>query len=380
MAGHPDPIPVHRPLLGAPEREALLAQFDRGVIDGDGATGQRVEARLEALTGSPHVLLVNSATAALELALELIDLGPGDEALCPSWTFPSTANAVLRTGARPVFVDVLPGSLTLDPDDVARALTPATRVVLPVDYAGIGNDVAALRAVCGPDVAVVSDTAHGLGATRDGRPLGTDGEAAALSFHASKNLVCGEGGALLLRDDAHAARAERLREKGTSRAAFLRGEVDHYEWVDVGTSGTLSDLLAALLEAQLERLDAVTAERRRLAARYDEAFADLAGSGALRLLEVPAGCAPNGHLYAVRTRDRAARDRLAAGLAERGISAPIHFVPLHGTAFARQRLGDQRPLPVTEDAGETLLRLPLFAGLTDDQQQRVVEGVRALVG
>jgi dTDP-4-amino-4,6-dideoxygalactose transaminase len=374
-----DPIPVHRPSLGPLEREALLRCLELGQLDGDGLCSRQVEDLLEQLTGSPHVLLTNSATAALELALELLGVGPGDEVVCPSFTFPSTANAILRVGARPVFADVDPDTLCLDPEDVARVTGPATRAAIPVDYAGMGCDLGALRQALPASAFVVEDAAHGIGALRNDRHVGVDADAAALSFHASKNITSGEGGALLLPTKELAARAEIRREKGTNRTAFLRGEVNRYEWIDTGTSGTLAEPLAALLLAQLARVDELTSSRRRLVSRYDTGLAQLFADGRLRPLRPPTCARPNGHLYAVRTRDEAGRRALQEGLRETGIDAPIHFVPLHTSRFATQQLGAQRALPVTEDAEATLLRLPLFADLTDAQQDRVVARVLALL-
>ena len=370
----PEPIPLHRPMLGEAEREAVTRCLAEGQLDGDGPRGRAIEARLASITGSRHVLLTTSATAALELALQLLDLGPGDEVVCPSFAFPSSANAILRCGATPVFADVHAEHLCLDPDDVARVTTAATRAVLPVDYGGVGCDPVALRDACGrDDILLVQDAAHGIGARRHGRHVGLDADATALSFHVTKNVTCGEGGALLLQRDELASRAEVLREKGTNRAAFLRGEVPRYEWVDVGTSGAPSDLLAALLDAQLDRLDDWTALRRSQVRAYDEALTPHFEAGRLVPQRVPPGCEPNGHLYVIRTRDGVARRALAAHLSAAGIEAPIHFVPLHSTAFAARRLGPQRPLPVTDLVGETLLRLPIGPHLRPGDQQRVID-------
>lgn len=380
MGSSPE-IPQHRPILGQAEQEALAACLAAGRLDGDGPICRQVEACLRELTGSAHVLLTGSATAALELGLQLLQVGPGHEVICPSWTYPSTANAVLRCGARPVFADVDEDHLCLDPADVARVASDKTRCVLPVAYGGVDADLPALRqASGGPGVSVLLDAAHGLLARRDGRHLGLDADAAALSFHATKNVTSGEGGALLLQDDALARRAEVLREKGTNRAAFLRGEVPRYEWVDLGTSGGLSELLAALLSAQLPQAQGWTGQRRQQVAHYDEALAAVFESGQLRPQGVPAGCTPNGHLYTLRTTDEGARTALAQHLAAAGIESPIHFVPLHTSAFARQQLGPQRALPVTERVGATLLRLPLGPHLRAGDQERVIAALLSWLG
>ncbi len=376
-------IPFHVPTLGPLEAQAAAQAVAAGLFEGDGPICRRVEEALRARTGSRHALLVTSATHALELALLLLEVGPGDEVVLPSFTFPSAANAILLRGARPVFADVRADTLELDAQDVARVLSPATRAVLAVDYGGVGSDLGALRAVLDaarPGIAIVEDAAQGLGAFRDGVHLGVGARAGALSFHASKNVACGEGGALLLQDDALAGRAEVLREKGTDRAAFRRGERPRYEWVATGSSWVLSDLLASVLEVQLRRADEITAARLGIARRYDEGLADLYAEGRLIPQTVPAGCRPNGHLYAVRTADAPTQRALRAHLAAAGIDAPFHFVPLHTTAYARAVAGPPRALPVTEAAWNGLLRLPIHPSLDRASQERVVRAVREGLG
>jgi dTDP-4-amino-4,6-dideoxygalactose transaminase len=338
------------------------------------------ERRLAQLSACREAVAVNTGTSALHLALVALGGGPGDEVILPSFTFPSTANCILQCGARPVFADVRVDTLELDAADVARVLSPHTAAVIPVDYGGSGCDLPALRAVLGPDIPIVEDAAQGIGAWRGGQHLGAGADCGAISFHSTKNVTCGEGGVLLVRDDAVFRRAEIVREKGTNRAAFLRGEVPRYEWVAQGSSYALSDLLAAVLLEQLRKLPALTQARRARQARYDEAFADLYAGGVLRPLAVPADSRPNAHVYAIRTRDSADQQTLRRHLEARGIAAPFHFVPLHTTDFARARLGPPRDLPVTDDAWATLLRLPLYPRLTEGQQQRVIEAVRGWAG
>jgi dTDP-4-amino-4,6-dideoxygalactose transaminase len=382
----PSPIPYHASDLGPQELAAVARCLQGGRIGGNGPLCRRAEERLREITGARHALLVTSATHALELALLALEVGPGDEVICPSYAFPSAATAILQRGARPVFADIRADTLELDAEDAARQLSPRTRAVLPVDYGGVGSDVATLRAALAGaagkagarrDVAVLEDAAQGIGARRGGRHLGADADAAVISFHATKNVTCGEGGVLLLAAGPAARRAEIAREKGTNRAAFERGEVDHYEWVAPGSSYVLSDLLASLLLAQLERLDELTAARRAVAARYDAGLQELYASGALRPQRVPPGCESNGHVYAIRTRDAASQKALRRHLSECGIEAPFHFVPLHTTAFARQAFGPPRALPVTEDAWATLLRLPIRPSLTEPDQARVIDAVRS---
>jgi dTDP-4-amino-4,6-dideoxygalactose transaminase len=379
----PAPIPFHVSDLGADELAAVAAALQSGQLGGDGPRCREAEAALRELTGSRHALLVTSATHALELALLALDVGPGDEVVLPSFTFPSTANAILQRGARPVFADVRADPLELDAADVARVLSPRTAAVMPVDYGGAGCDLPALRAVLAAaprHIAVVEDAAQGIGAYRGGLHLGTAADCGAISFHATKNVTCGEGGVLLLQDEALFRRAETGRDKGTNRAAFQRGEVPRYEWVAQGSSYVLCDLLAALLLCQLRRLPELTAARLLRKHRYDEAFADLYADGVLRPLAVPADARPNAHLYAVRATGAEAQQALRTHLAARGIAAPFHFVPLHTTAFARTLGGPPRHLPVTDDAWASLLRLPLYPQLAEGQQQRVIEAVRGWAG
>ena len=371
------PIRLHRPELGPEEEVAVLASLRAGDLSGDGPHVARLAERLVALTGIPHALPQPSATAALETAFDALELGPGDEVVVPSFTFPTTVSGLLTRGVTIVFADVDPETLCLAPGDVARVASPRTRALLPVDYAGVAADLPALRAACPrSDLLVIEDAAHAVGTRVDGCHVGAQADATVFSFHQTKNMTCGEGGALLLHDDAIARRAEVLGDKGTNRGAFLRGEVARYEWVASGGSGQLADPLAAILLAQLDKLEAITDARRAVAASYDEAFASLFDEGALRPQRESAGCRRNGHLYVVRTRDGEARARLLATLAADGIEAAFHFVPLHTTAFARKIVGAPRPLPVTDDVGETLVRLPIHAGLAEDDVLRVIESVR----
>jgi dTDP-4-amino-4,6-dideoxygalactose transaminase len=377
------PIPFHVSDLGPEESVAAAECVRSGLIAGDGALGQKAEEVLCEITGSAHALLVTSATHALELAAAALDLGPGDEVICPSFAFPSTANCILQRGATPIFADIDADTLNLDPEDVARVASPRTRAVMPVDYAGIGCNVDALREAAASGgatarVAVIEDAAQGMDAYRDDAHLGTAADAGALSFHATKNITCGEGGALLLRDESVFRKAEIVREKGTNRAEFMRGEIPKYEWVGQGSSYVLSDILAALLLVQFDKLPELTARRLQIKARYDEAFAELAASGRLRLQVEPADTRPNGHIYAVRATDATAKVALRAHLDAHGVPAPFHFVPLHTTAYATSTFGEPRDLPVTADAWNTLLRLPIHPSLSDDQVQRVIDAVTSM--
>ena len=368
-------IPLSAPWFDEEEprrvREALA-----GRVAGDGPFGKRVEARLAVLLGAPRVLLTTSCTHALELALLALGVGPGHEVLCPSFTFVSTANAALRVGARPVFADIEEQTLGLDPADVERRLTPRTRALIPVHYAGVAPDMDALLALASDHgVRVVEDAAQGLGATFKGRPLGVLGDAGCFSFHETKNVTCGEGGALALRDPELIRRAELVREKGTNRSAFLRGEVDRYTWVSEGSSYVLSDVLAAILDAQLDKLDRIQERRRRVTETYRAGLRAWARARDVRLFEPPAERVCNDHLFYLLFPGPSERDYCLAALRERGIGAAFHYVPLHTSPYGRSLAETVPALPVTESVAGRLLRLPLHPLLSPEDVERVIEAV-----
>jgi dTDP-4-amino-4,6-dideoxygalactose transaminase len=368
-------IRFHSPSYDERELEAVRAAL-AGHSQGDGPIGRRVEARLAELTGASRVLLTTSCSHAMELALLALGVGPGHEVICPSFTFASTANAALRVGARPVFAEIEEATLGLDPRDVERRLTPRTAVLLPVHYAGVAPDMEALLDIAKRrGLRVVEDAAQGIAARWRGRALGTLGDAGCLSFHETKNLSCGEGGALLVSDPELAKRAEIAREKGTNRAAFFRGEVDKYTWVAEGSSYVLSDVLAAILDAQLDKLAEVQARRAAVVARYRAGLADWAAREGVRLpAELPER-EPNHHVFYLLYPETARRDRAMAALRARGVMATFHYIPLHSAPHGR-RIGADYELPVTERVSATLLRLPLHARLADADVDRVIDAVR----
>jgi dTDP-4-amino-4,6-dideoxygalactose transaminase len=375
-AALPHPIGLSVASLGELEAERVR-QALKGRLAGDGPFGRKVERKLAAMLGVPRVLLTTSCTHALELALMALEVGPGHEVICPSFTFVSTANAVLRVGARPVFADIEDETLGLDPREVERRLSPRTRAILPVHYAGVAPDMDSLLELSrARGLFVVEDAAQGLGATLHGRPLGALGDAGCFSFHETKNITCGEGGALALRDTALAARAEIIREKGTNRAAFLRGETDKYTWVAEGSSFVLSDVLAALLDAQLDRFEDIQARRAARAARYLSELAEWGQHHGVRLPADPPGRRSNHHLFALLFPSEGLRDRCLTSLRAEGIQAAFHYVPLHSSPFARQQGLYAGSLPVTERVAATLLRLPLHPSLSDEDVDRVLEAVR----
>jgi dTDP-4-amino-4,6-dideoxygalactose transaminase len=347
-----------------------------GRIGADGPFTRGCARLLEERFGIARVLMTPSCTAALELAAMLCGLGPGDEVILPSFTFVSTANAVARLGARPVFVEVRPDTLNLDESRVAAAITPRTRAIIPVHYAGVGCAMDEILAVAeAHGLCVIEDAAQGVNAFVDGRALGSIGGLGTYSFHETKNFTCGEGGALCVNDPALIARAEILRDKGTDRARFLRGEVDKYTWVDVGSSYLPGEIACAFLLAQLEAMDAITEARRQVDALYRDRLAVLEEEGLARLPHVPAGCAPNYHNFFLILPDPEARDALMDDLRRRGIASAFHYIPLHSSPMGR-RLGYRaEDLPLTEDLSRRLLRLPFHTAMDEEAVDEVAGAV-----
>jgi dTDP-4-amino-4,6-dideoxygalactose transaminase len=336
---------------------------------------------LERLLGVPRVLLTPSGTHALELIALLLDIRPGDEVIIPSFTFVSTANAFVLRGARPVFADIRPDTLNLDEAQLERLITPRTRAIVAVHYAGVGCEMDAILEIAARHgIAVVEDNAHGLFGTYKGRYLGTFGSLAALSFHETKNITCGEGGALIINDPRYIERAEIIREKGTDRTRFFRGEVDKYTWVDVGSSYVLSDLLAAFLYAQLEARERIHAKRRRIWQYYAEHLKDWADAHGVRLPYVPPHCQQSYHMFYLLMPSLAERQALMAHLRARGILSVFHYHPLHLSAMGRRFGGRPGQCPVTEAVSDRLLRLPFYNALTEDDQASVVAALKAFDG
>ncbi|MDI1334754.1 MAG: dTDP-4-amino-4,6-dideoxygalactose transaminase [Lacunisphaera sp.] len=347
-----------------------------GQIAGDQAFSKKCQALLEGTLGVPHALVTTSCTHSLEMAALLLDIQPGDEVIVPSFTFVSTANAFVLRGARPVFCDVRPDTLNLDETKLEARLTPRTKAILPVHYAGVGCEMDAINALAARHgIAVVEDNAHGLFGKYRGRWLGTLGALATQSFHETKNITCGEGGALLINDVRYAGRAEIIREKGTNRARFFRGQVDKYSWVDLGSSYVMSDVLAAFLFAQLEAWPAIQARRRDIWQNYHGQLADWARAQGVTQPTVPAHCEQAWHMYYLLLPSLAARTALLTHLKARGILAVFHYLPLHLSAYARRWGGRPGDCPVTERVSDCLLRLPFFNSMTTDQQAKVIASV-----
>jgi len=369
-------IPFNRSSLVGDEQRYIAEAMAIGQIAGDQTFGRRCEGLLQEMLGVRRVLLTTSCTHALEMCALLLRLGPGDEVVVPSFTFVSTANAFALRGARPVFADVRPDTLNVDPYDVARKITSRTKAIVVVHYAGIAcevEEILELGALHG--IPVVEDNAHGLYGRWKGRPLGSFGCLATQSFHETKNFTCGEGGALIVRDGQYVERAEILREKGTDRSRFFRGLVDKYSWVDLGSSYVISDLLAAFLWGQLEQRERIQARRREIWERYDVELRPWAAAYGVRTPFVPAGVEQAHHLYYLVLPSPEDRDLLLSRLRARGILAVFHYLPLHLSAMGRTFGGRPGDCPVTEDVSDRLVRLPFFFSLSQEEQSDVIDAV-----
>jgi dTDP-4-amino-4,6-dideoxygalactose transaminase len=365
-------IPFNKPSVVGSELTYVYQAIAGGHASGDGPFTQRAQAMLEKRFGANRVLLTTSCTAALELAALLCELQPDDEVIVPSYTFVSTANAFVLRGARPVFVDVRPDTLNIDERLIEQAITPRTRAIFPIHYGGVACNMDAIMDIADRHgLLVVEDAAQGVFARYKDRWLGTIGHLGCYSFHDSKNISCGEGGALVINDPAMEHRAEILREKGTNRCQFMRGQVDKYTWVDVGSSYLPSDMLAAFLVGQIENMDKITKRRGEIFDRYVALLAPLVGCGLIRIPVVPPYCSPNYHLFYVLTADIQERTALIAHLRAAGILAVFHYVPLHSSPFAQSLGVPQTHLPRTEELSARLLRLPMYFDLTDQEVEEV---------
>jgi dTDP-4-amino-4,6-dideoxygalactose transaminase len=373
-------IPFNRPPITGQELNRIKEAIERRELSGDGYFCRQSEAWIAARLKVRRALLTHSCTAALEMAALLAGLEPRDEVILPSFTFVSTANAVALRGAVPVFVDIRADTLNLDEQRVEAAITPRTRAIFVVHYAGVCAEMDVFQRIAANHrLLLVEDAAHALLATYRGKLAGTLGDIACFSFHASKNIVSGEGGALVTDRADLAERAEVIREKGTNRSRFLLGLVDKYTWTDLGSSYVPSELVASFLYAQLEEAETITAERRATWERYHAAFADLeARDIGLRRPIVPTHCEHNGHLYYLLLPDRGSRDALISTLRERAITAPFHYVPLHSSEGGRRYGRSGGTLPVTDDLSDRLIRLPLWSGMAGEQD-RVITCVQELV-
>ena len=369
-------IPFNKPFLTGRELDYIRQAHAAHHLSGDGAFTRRCNAWLEQRIGCHKAMLTHSCTAALEMCAILADIQPGDEVIMPSFTFVSTANAFVLRGGVPVFVDIRPDTLNIDESKIEAAITSKTRAIMVVHYAGMACDMAAIQGIAARHrLLLIEDAAQAIGAAYRGRPLGSFGQLAALSFHETKNVISGEGGALLVNAPELARRAEIVREKGTNRGAFFRGEVDKYTWVDVGSSFLPSDIIAAFLWAQFEQFEEIAARRSALWRRYHEAFADLEKAGLALRPRVPPDATPNAHCYFLLLPDAETRTRFIAALRRDGVNSVFHYVPLHSAPAGRKFARTSGSLSVTQSVSDRLTRLPLWLGL-EPQQDYVIERCR----
>lgn len=375
-------IPFNRPYLTGNEirymEDVLHSLSDGGHISGDGKYTKLVQNFFQSNFGARKALMTTSCTTALELATRLLNLRPGDEVIVPSYTFSSTVNPILLVGAKPVFADIQEDTLNIDPADIRKKITKKTRAIYPVHYGGVSCAMDEIMEIAQDhDLKVVEDAAQGVNAKYKGKYLGTIGDFGCYSFHETKNYVCGEGGALLINseDPKITERAEIIREKGTNRSKFHRGEVDKYTWVDVGSSYLPSDLLAAFLYAQLEKLDEIQDMRMNVWDAYYSALKPFEENGTIRLPVVPDYAEHNAHLFYILFRDDLVRDRVMNQLKEKGISAVFHYIPLHSSPLGLKLGNRKEDLPMTEMMSGRLLRLPMYAGLTSNEMKFIKKNV-----
>jgi dTDP-4-amino-4,6-dideoxygalactose transaminase len=375
----PDFVSFNRPTLVGEEFGYIREALERMQLSGNGHFTRLCQAMIEQQLGSGRVLLTHSCTAALEMAAILAGIGPGDEVIMPSFTFTSTANAVVLRGGVPVFIDIRPDTLNLDENLIEAAITPRTRAIYVVHYAGVAAEMGRIMAIAERHgLIVLEDAAQGMHAAWQGRPLGSFGAFSAFSYHETKNVISGEGGALVVNDPSAAARAEIIWEKGTNRAQFQRGEVAKYTWIDIGSSYLPSEITSAFLLAQLQAGPAITAARLAAWQRYHAAFSGLERAGRLRRPVIPAECTHNGHIYYVLAPDATARDRALADLAARGVNAVMHYVPLHSSPAGLRFGRTDGPLPMTDQLSARLIRLPLHPQLDPAAQNQVIDAVNAV--
>jgi dTDP-4-amino-4,6-dideoxygalactose transaminase len=375
--GNPQ-ITFNRPYATGREFDYVQEAIDNLHLSGNGPFAGRCAAWLEERIGCAKALLTFSGTSALEMAALLADIRPGDEIVMPSFTFVSTATAFVLRGAVPVFVEIRPDTLNLDEEAIDAALTPRTKAIVPVHYAGTACEMDTIMSLAAEhDLLVIEDAAQGVMSRYRDRPLGGIGQLGCVSFHETKNVMCGEGGALLVNEPEWVERAEIVQEKGTNRNQFFRGQVDKYTWVDLGSSFLTSEINGAFLWAQLESADEITQTRMELWDTYHRAFADLDARERVRRPIVPAHCRHNAHMYYLLLPDRRRRDLLIERLAGLGIQAVFHYVPLHSSPAGRRYGRTAGPLPITDSASERLVRLPLWVEMGQAETDRVVEGVEA---
>lgn len=368
------PTPFNRPYLVGRELSNIAQSHANGQLAGDGPFTKRCSAWLEKQSGCSKALLTHSCTAALEMAAILADIQPGDEVILPSYTFVSTANAFVLRGGIPVFVDIRPDTLNIDEMRIEQAITSKTKAIVPVHYAGVSCEMDAILDIAKRHrLLVIEDAAQGVMASYKGRPLGAIGDLGCYSFHETKNIISGEGGALLVNNAKFIERAEIIREKGTNRSKFFRGQVDKYTWVDLGSSYLPGEIIAAFLAAQLESAQDITDRRIAIWNNYHEAFADLESSGRVRRPVIPYECQHNAHMYYLLLEDLEDRSAFIESMKQSQIGCVFHYVPLHSAPYGLKHSRTAGDILITENLAQRLVRLPLWVGLEGEQQQQVIE-------
>ena len=371
-------IPFNRPFFSGKEFQYIQEARENRQISGDGTFTRKCHQLLENLLGVPKVLLTTSCTHALEMAALLLDIKPSDEIIVPSFTFVSTVNAFVLRGARPVFIDIRPDTLNLDDSLLEGLITPRTRAIVVVHYAGVACNMDVIMDVAGRhQIPVIEDNAHGLMGRFKGKYLGTYGSLSTLSFHETKNFTCGEGGALLINDPKYIERAEIIREKGTNRSHFFRGQVDKYTWVDIGSSYLPSDILAAFLYAQLEVREMIQSRRKRIWEYYSEHLKDWACESGVQLPTVPVDCEQPYHMFYLLVSSLEERQAMIGDLNQRQVNSVFHYLPLHLSVMGRGFGGKVGDCPIAESVSDRLLRLPFYNDMNESEQTQVVEAVRA---
>ncbi|MCM8761238.1 MAG: dTDP-4-amino-4,6-dideoxygalactose transaminase [Candidatus Omnitrophica bacterium] len=370
------------PFIGKEEEAAAAAAIANKKIQGEGVICKEAEAVLSRVLGGAFAYLVTSGTHALELSLMALEIGRGDEVICPSFTFVSTANAILRQGARPVFCEIEDRTLNIDIDDAMRRVTKKTRAIIPVHYGGLSCDMERLiREASRKNIHVIEDAAQAIGAMFNGRPLGTFGDLGCLSFHSTKNITCGEGGALVVNKRSLCEAVQIGREKGTNRFLFLEGKIDKYTWIDVGSSFVISDVLAAVLLGQLKKIDFITERRRVICSRYADAFEDIAKEGYIKIPQPDKRSTGNGHIFWALLDKGISRKDFIEDMKKAQVECTHHYVPLHSSPFATKHLGYRKEdLPVTEDIAARLVRFPVHPLMSDSDTDKVIRAAKSLFG
>jgi dTDP-4-amino-4,6-dideoxygalactose transaminase len=370
-------VDFNRPTIVGNEMEYIQQAIANAHISGDGPFTKKCHAFLERELEVRKALLTTSCTHALEMSAILLDIQPGDEVIFPDFTFVSTVNAFVLRGAKPVFLDVRPDTLNMDESTLEAAITSRTKAIVPVHYAGVACEMDPIMAIADRhQIPVVEDNAHGLFGTYKGKFLGTFGAMATQSFHETKNFTCGEGGALLINDPSIVERAEIIREKGTNRSRFFRGQVDKYTWVDIGSSYLPSDILAAFLYAQFEQRERIQAHRKHIWEMYEETLRDWAVQHDVQLPHIPDHCGQAYHMFYILLPNLDLRQKFIAYLRERGIYSVFHYLPLHLSDMGQKFGGRPGDLPVTESISDRLVRLPFHNSLTSNEQEQVVDAIR----